>query len=253
MKNELCNDKVLIIGESCKDVFNYCDAKRLCPDIPVPALTVKYQKDNPGMAMNVYRNLKKYIPNCDIITNSDWEVITKTRYMDEKSNHMFIRVDSENTKEKFDINKFNKIKNNYKLIVISDYNKGFLSEKDIQNISSSNITVFIDTKKIIGKWAKNIDIIKINNYEYNNSLNYINKNAWLKEKIIHTVGEDGCYYKGIHFPVKKAEIKDSSGAGDTFFAGLIIEYLNTNDMTKSIKFANKCASKVVQEKGVTTL
>ena len=61
MKHKLCNDKVLIIGESCKDVFNYCDAKRLCPDIPVPALTVKYQKDNPGMAKDMILINNHYI------------------------------------------------------------------------------------------------------------------------------------------------------------------------------------------------
>ena len=46
--------KVLVIGESCRDVFIYCDALRLCPDVPVPVLNIKNEVDNPGMAKNVY-------------------------------------------------------------------------------------------------------------------------------------------------------------------------------------------------------
>ena len=30
--------RVLVVGESCKDVFVYCDAMRLAPDVPVPVL-----------------------------------------------------------------------------------------------------------------------------------------------------------------------------------------------------------------------
>ena len=32
------NTDILVIGESCRDVFIYCDANRLCPDVPVPVL-----------------------------------------------------------------------------------------------------------------------------------------------------------------------------------------------------------------------
>ena len=44
------NKDILIIGESCRDIFVYCDCTRLCPDIPVPALKVLHQKENEGMA-----------------------------------------------------------------------------------------------------------------------------------------------------------------------------------------------------------
>ena len=35
--------KILVIGDSSRDVFVYCDALRLCPDVPVPVLNVKDQ------------------------------------------------------------------------------------------------------------------------------------------------------------------------------------------------------------------
>lgn len=44
-----------------------------------------------------------------------------------------------------------------------------------------------------------------------------------------------------------------SGAGDSFLAGLVIEYAKNEDIRASIEFANKCASKVVSQKGVSVI
>lgn len=241
--------KILIIGESCKDVFVYCSTNRLAPDIPVPVLNILYHTENEGMAKNVQRNVKKIFNNCDILTNNNWETITKTRYMHLDSNHMFIRVDSDHSKiSKIDLNN---IDFNYDLIAISDYNKGFLNEKDIEYICNRHQNVFLDTKKKINDWALKAKIIKINNYEYNQSKSFMSKE--ILNKTIRTNGPEGCYFQNKQYPVNKIEVKDSSGAGDTFFAGLISSYIDTNNIEESINFANSCASKVVQEKGVTTI
>lgn len=241
--------KILIIGESCKDIFVYCSSNRLAPDIPVPILNILYQTENPGMAKNVQRNVDKIFNHCDILTNDNWESITKTRYMHLDSNHMFIRVDSDHSKiSKINLNDINF---NYDLIAISDYNKGFLDEKDIEYICSKHQNVFLDTKKKINNWASKAKIIKINNYEYNQSKDFMSKE--LLNKTIRTNGPEGCFFQDEQYPVNKIQVKDSSGAGDTFFAGLIATYVKTNNIKESIKFANTCASKVVQEKGVTTI
>jgi bifunctional ADP-heptose synthase (sugar kinase/adenylyltransferase) len=240
--------KILVIGESCRDVFVYCNADRLCPDVPVPVLNVIDQTENPGMAKNVQRNIKSLMGECDLITNFNWYNITKTRYVHKKSNHTFIRVDSPH-----DIGniKLEEINLDYDIVVISDYNKGFLKESDIEYICSKHDCVFLDTKKILGTWAEKAKFIKINDYEYNNSKNFLNEN--LSSKIIHTDGANGANYKSVNYPVKRVEVKDSSGAGDAFMSALVSEYHKTKDIIKSIKFANKCASKVVTEVGVTTI
>ena len=49
--------KILVIGDSCRDIFVYCDVDRLCPDLPVPILNVVDQTENGGMAKNVQRNI----------------------------------------------------------------------------------------------------------------------------------------------------------------------------------------------------
>ena len=239
---------ILVIGDSCLDIFVYCDANRLCPDVPVPVLNYCYQTENPGMAKNVQRNIESLGISCDIVTNSNWHEMKKVRYVHKDSNHYFFRLDSEPSIEKIDINNINL---DYKMIVISDYNKGFLSEEDIENICLSHDCVFIDTKKVIDSWIDGAKIIKINNKEYNASKNYIDKK--LRDKVVRTMGASGAEYKSIIYPVIKSEVRDVSGAGDSFMAGLCFKFLKTEDIIDSIKFANQCASEVVKFRGVTTI
>lgn len=240
-------NKILIVGESCRDIFVYCNALRLCPDAPVPVLNVVNQTENGGMAKNVQRNIDKYV-ECDLITNENWYGITKTRYVHDSTNHMFFRVDSQDSISRIDLSKLDL---NYDIVVISDYNKGFLTEEDIEYISRNHDNVFIDTKKNLGPWIKNCRYIKINDFEFKNSVNFITDE--FSSKIIHTMGGDGCEFNGIRYKVDRVEVKDTSGAGDSFMAGLVIEYLKSRDIEKSIIFANKCASEVVKHRGVTII
>jgi len=240
--------KILVIGESCQDIFVYCNASRLCPDIPVPVLNEKYRTDNPGMAANVHRNIHALGVTSDIITNDNWGVITKKRYVHEESNHMFFRADSVDEIERIDLSV---ISYDYDLIVISDYDKGFLTEADIKIICSNHNNVFIDSKKILGTWVHDARYIKINHTEYQRSKSYIDKTMF--EKIIRTEGPRGCVYREVVYPVNKAEVKDVSGAGDSFLAALVVKFLENSDIIESIKFANKCASEIVTKRGVSTI
>ncbi len=240
--------KILVIGESCRDIFVYCDSRRLCPDIPVPVLSILNQTENPGMAKNVFRNIQSQIQDCDLFTNANWHQITKTRFVHENTNHMFFRVDSVDEIKRINLSQLDY---NYDIVVISDYNKGYLSEEDIETICRNHQNVFVDTKKILGEWIKEAAYIKVNDFEYRHSEKEIRKS--FRDKIIRTMGEDGCEFRGERFPVNKIEVKDSSGAGDTFMAGLVIKYFTTGDILESIRFANQCASKVVAQRGVTTL
>lgn len=241
--------RILVIGESCRDIFVYCHAERLAPDLPIPVLRVIEETSNPGMAANVERNIKAIYPSCELLTNDDWEKVTKTRYMHRNSNHAFIRVDTDHRIPRIAVRDLPL--HEYDLIAISDYNKGFLAEEDIQGICERHPNVFIDTKKILGSWAKDAKIIKINNYEYERSKDAITPE--LSEKIIVTRGEFGAEYQCKLYPVAKVDVKDSTGAGDSFFAALMVRYAETGDMDESIRFANECAAKVVTHKGVTLI
>ncbi len=242
--------KILVIGESCKDVFIYCNADRLAPDLPVPVLTIIEQKENPGMAANVEQNIKSLFPHVDLCTNDGWEKGTKTRYMHQSTNHIFIRVDTNNRIPRVAIQ--NVPLSQYDAIAISDYNKGFLTEEDIQYVCEHHNLVFIDTKKVLGDWVAKAKYIKINNKEYELSKPYIS--PAIQSKIIYTKGEQGAFFNRKNYPVhKKVEVRDLTGAGDTFFAALIVKYVETGDIEQSIVFANECAAEVVKHKGVTVI
>ena len=75
----------------------------------------------------------------------------------------------------------------------------------------------------------------------------------INDKLIITKSHEGCVYKNHLYPVEKVNIKDVSGAGDSFLSGLVCEYLRTSSIEKAIKFAQYCATIVVQKKGVCTI
>jgi bifunctional ADP-heptose synthase (sugar kinase/adenylyltransferase) len=240
--------KILIVGDSCLDVYSYCSASRLAPDKPVPVLEVLSRTETPGMAHNVFCNVESLGVFCDIVTNLNWQEVIKNRYVHSSSNHMFMRVDTAPTIERIDLSKLSL---DYETIIVSDYDKGFLLYDDIEYICSSHPQVILDTKKVLDTWAMNAKFIKINNYEFDRSKKFIEQN--MKSKIIQTMGGEGCFYNGKLYPVQKMDVIDVSGAGDSFMAALCVKYTQTSDIEQSIEFANQCASEVVKHRGTTII
>ena len=244
--------KFLVIGESCKDIFVYGETNRLCPEGPAPVFNPLFSTTNGGMARNVQKNIISMNVSCDIHTNNNWEDVKKTRYIDYNFNHLFLRVDEHDdtirrTKELETIDY-----SNYEAIIISDYNKSFLTENDIEYIGAQHKNVFLDTKKhLYNDWCSNIRYIKINNFEYERTKHTLSDNIY--EKLIVTLGAEGCLYRDETYPVPKVEMKDSSGAGDTFIAALVIKYLEANNIVDAIRHANLCATEVVQKRGAAIM
>jgi D-beta-D-heptose 7-phosphate kinase/D-beta-D-heptose 1-phosphate adenosyltransferase len=238
---------VLIIGESCKDVFHYGDTDRLCPEAPVPVFNSLESVENGGMARNVFSNVKAMGAEPTLKTNTNWELIVKTRFVDKRTNHMFLRLDENDvgygTADLSGID-FSE----YDAVIVSDYNKGFLSEEDLQHIAQAHPLTFLDTKKILGPWSTNYSFVKINNVEYKKSQHTIDDKA--RENLIITQGPKGCLYRDELYTVPLVEVKDTSGAGDTFISGLCVKYLTTGNPAEAIHYANQCATEVVQKKGV---
>lgn len=250
-------NKVLVIGDSCVDVFEYGNCQRICPEAPVPVLIPTDTKSNSGMASNVYENLRALGVDCDIITNDIKPI--KTRFIDETSNHMIVRVDRDDKVDPID---WNTLKNidfpSYDIVVISDYNKGFLNTEKIQYISRSHYVTVMDTKKHMGEWCNGIQCIKINEKEYQNNWEYLNHT--FINTVIVTRGKDDTvlnwhqkeYQK--FFPIKNEHpVRDLTGAGDTFLAGLVANYIESKDIGEAIKFANRCAAWAVTQKGVAVV
>jgi D-beta-D-heptose 7-phosphate kinase/D-beta-D-heptose 1-phosphate adenosyltransferase len=242
--------KVLVIGDSCTDVFVYGYCKRLCPEGPIPIFEPSRTITNMGMSGNVVANLKSLgAEKVELVTNK--EQITKTRYVEEKANHLIIRIDSnDKVSNSFDVKRVPF--NDYDAVIVSDYDKGFLSLADLKLISDSHPLTFIDTKKPLSTEMSGYTFIKINEVEWENCKGQEYEN-W-RDRLIITMSERGAMYDGITYPVNNdIEVRDLSGAGDTFIASLVVSYLKTLSIEVSIKYANECATKVVQKRGVVTL
>ena len=242
--------KILVIGDSCEDVFTYGHCKRLSPEAPVPVLNPTNTKTNYGMATNVFNNIVALGGVCDLYTNKDKPI--KTRYVEKKSNQTLLRVDEHDEIQFIDVDILMKTRyTEYDAIVISDYNKGYLSEDMIALISNRHPLVFLDSKKHLDSWCKNVSVIKINEKEYFDNL------EWLKNyqgKLVVTLGSHGTRFENVIYPLREQHpTRDLTGAGDTYLAALVVMYLKTDDIGKSIQFANKCASWVVTQKGVTII
>jgi bifunctional ADP-heptose synthase (sugar kinase/adenylyltransferase) len=256
MKELYKNINILVIGDSCTDVFKYGHVPRLAPEGPAPVFNPIQIKHNGGMALNVQENIEAIGAKVKLITQA--ENIIKTRYVDERTNSLLLRVDEEQKVSRINHNIAENIINNnydgdfYDAIIISDYCKGFLTEIDIDEISKRNSNVFLDTKKILGDWCSDCDFVKINHVEFDKTKHTIDK-LKLYNRLIITHSDKGCEYRGAMHPVERVNCKDMSGAGDTFISGLVCEWVRTNDIHKAINFAQECATKVVQKLGVCTI
>ena len=243
--------KVLVIGEQCDDIFIYGDTPRLSPEGPAPVFIPKREVYNGGMGMNVMANLSAL--NIDVEFHHQLSPITKTRHIHEPSNTLLLRIDEEQNIDNIG-DRLPKLDFwEYQMVVVSDYNKGFLTEEDIAYIGFKHPNTICDTKKKLGNWCKDLRFIKLNRSEYENNKDFIEQNDWILEKLIITLDKDGCMYGGTTYPTEQVEIMDISGAGDTFVAGFVKMFLDTEDIPKSIQFANRCSAQVVQRRGVTTI
>lgn len=244
--------KILLVGESCTDVFVYGKATRLSPEGPAPVFIPNRETENGGMSMNVEANLIAL--GCDVKLVTNGLNVIKKRFVDEASNTLLLRVDVNDDVDRVEDRALTDINYwDYDMVVISDYNKGFLTEEDIAYIAFKHPNVICDTKKQFGEWCKDLRFIKINRSEYENNEDYILKNDWILEKLIITLDKDGCRYMNKMYPTTKVDILDISGAGDTFVAGFVWEYIKSQSIEKSIGFGNLCASQVVQKRGVSVV
>ena len=230
--------KILLIGDNCTDIYQYGTVDRISPEAPVPVFVPKFTDSKPGMAGNVYANLTALGCTVDYRYN---DTSTKTRLIDDRSKQHIVRIDNDVKSNPISINELDVT--NFDAIVISDYNKGTVDYQLIEELIKTKIPVFVDTKKtdlerLQGAW------VKINELEYSK----------IKSEctgLIVTQGDKGAkvIHHDIYCSAPKVEVADVCGAGDTFLSALTYQYLNTNDIEKSINFAINASAVTVQHLG----
>ena len=235
--------KVLLIGDSCEDRYFYGDVKRLNPEAPVPILEYKRGVTSKGMVWNVRENLMSF--GVEVYLSTHPEEIIKTRYIDEKSNQQIMRYDEEPKIEPLSFDFPTEWNNLYDALVISDYDKGFLTTEKIFELSSRFVgPVFIDSKKTL---LPEDAYIKVNELEYEKI------ECGTIGNLIITKGGKGAEYQGKLYPAEKVNVFDVVGAGDTFLAALTYGYLKYGTIEKAIPLANKAAAVAVSHRGTYVL
>jgi len=239
--------QVLLIGDSCTDVYQYGTVDRISPEAPVPIFKHSHTETRPGMAENVKLNLESFGIKVTALLGPK---SIKTRIVDLRSRQHVLRVDDDATATPMVLDT-NIDLSQYHAVVFSDYNKGWVSYELIELVRQKfEGPIFIDTKKqdLARFWNC---YVKINEHEYNN--------RWsINNKLIVTLGNRGAVYKElekkeISFPSAPIEVVDVCGAGDTFLAAMVAEYLNNNNISDAIKFANNASAISVQHNGVYAL
>lgn len=231
--------KILLIGDACIDTYVYGTVDRISPEAPVPVFVPKREVVLDGMAGNVAKNLEAF--GCNV-TFLHGKASQKQRLIDERSKQQLLRIDVDAISDPiiFDT----EIPDIYDAVVISDYNKGTVSYKLIEELIALSIPIFIDTKKtdlerFQGAW------VKINELEYSKITSECTG-------LIVTRGAQGAsvIHHDVECSAPNVEVSDVTGAGDTFLAALTFGYLNTKHIKTAVEFAIQASAVTVQHVGV---
>ena len=224
--------RVLVIGDACIDEYRYGEIQRVNPESSAPLLTFTRTEERLGMAYNVAANLKSFGVTAHVRVPS--EMSRKIRYVDLRTQDHLLRVDHDVEPEPYTVEDAY----DYDAIVISDYEKGFVTDEVIHAIRAAfKGPIYMDTKKPnLGDFS-NI-YIKINERELFESTSMPDQ-----KMLIVTYGAKGAgYLKKLH-RAPATEVVDVCGAGDVFLAALVAKHLETQDVDTAIQFANEKAAK----------
>tara|TARA_Y100000310_G_C20517000_1_gene731680 strand:- start:108 stop:773 length:666 start_codon:yes stop_codon:yes gene_type:complete len=212
----------------------------------VPVFDLIRSEKRPGMALNVSKNLMALGNDVKMHTNS--EIVTKERFVDNKTMQHLLRIDTKNSEKikPIDYEILNEIDfSQFDGIVLSDYDKGFLTRESISYILGlvGELPVFADSKKDDLSCFDGC-FVKVNEQEYQKATRHP-KNS----ELIVTLGKNGAMWNNKRFEVKETGVFDVCGAGDTFLSAFVTGYLSTNNIEEAITFANYCASIAVSKFG----
>ncbi len=230
--------RILLIGDKCRDIYQYGTIDRLSPEAPVPVFVPTHKETRAGMAGNVLSNLEALGCEVNFLHGNESQ---KTRLIDSRSKQHIARIDNDVVSQPIEFE--TAIPKVYDAIVISDYNKGTISYDIIEEAIATKMPVFVDTKKtdlerMQGAW------VKINELEYSKIKSECSG-------LIVTRGSKGAdaVYHDYSSKAPKVEVVDVTGAGDTFLAALVYNYLHTKDIKRAMDFANQAAAVTVQHVG----
>ncbi len=241
--------RVLVVGDSCEDVYHYGTCERMSPEAPVPILRETKTEVRPGMSANVVENLKSFGIHTLHVTNK--RVLKKHRFVDDRFKQHLLRVDEGEgqVSDRVNMEDIKSLDAPIDAVIISDYDKGFLLPSDCQEITRyfKNKPVFVDSKKTDLSHYEDC-VLKINKKEHKNCTSIADSS-----EVIITLGSQGALYDNQIYNIEEVEVYDVCGAGDVFLSALAYRFMLTKSLHDAIIFANKCASYSVTKFGTHAL
>jgi len=291
--------RILVLGDLMLDRYIWGNVSRISPEAPVPVVEVQKSTSSLGGAGNVSRNLeslgasplpvgivgddeegawiKKHVgEGRGIFVDEKRPTTVKTRII--AQHQQVVRVDQER-KKAIAPEAAEKIfvlirKERCEGIVISDYNKGIITQNLMARVlpfaKANRIPVFVDPK--------------IENFMLYSPVTFISPNHMEAEKIVHHPcrsdaevekagreilakisslyliikrGEQGMSIfeqgkRAVHIPTNAREVFDVTGAGDTVIAAAALALLAGATIQEAAILANAAAGVVVAKIGTAT-
>ena len=298
------NQHALVIGDVMLDRYLMGEVSRISPEAPVPVVLLKSQQDRAGGAANVAANLallgiKTHIIGCvgkdneatilqnlmtqigietsAVMQSNQRPTIAKTRILG--GHQQMMRLDQENSANfteaettALQASIHAALSGAPKIVILSDYAKGLLSEAICQQIitecKAKNIPVLVDPKGRDYQKYAGATALTPNKKETaeacdvgTNSPDLLNKAAALKKQlhlqfIAVTRGEEGITLlddTSHHLPAIAKQVFDVSGAGDTVIATLAAGMMSGLTPLEALQLANIAAAVVVGKVGTVPI
>lgn len=298
--------KILVIGDLMLDRYWWGNVTRISPEAPVPVVHLQKNTIAVGGAANVAANIAGLgaIPILIGIVGNDEEAkslcdglkkaqvsdeylfysgnrptIVKTRVI--AHSQQIVRIDQEIVKnideeeQELVLVKILQLLDEVQVVVLSDYAKGFLTDKLLSKvISEANLKgklVLVDPKGKDYLKYKGATLLTPNKKEAAEACKIDDYDKdWIKiaadklidetslEAILITQGEDGMTLfkkagKSNHFHASAREIYDVTGAGDTVIATLAVSLGAGESLETASEIANIAAGLVVEQVGTTAI
>lgn len=297
--------KILVVGDVMLDEYIWGKVTRISPEAPIPVVHVQKENALPGGAANVANNirslggqvvlagvlgqdamaqrikllLRKEGVNTDLLLHDNSRpTITKTRVI--AHSQQVVRIDRESSGQVKArvlndlLERMQKWMKRVDAVIISDYNKGLLTEVFAQGVISlarqNRLIITGDPKPENIHKFKSVTLISPNQSEAEKAagLRITNQKTLIQagkrilqqlgcEAVLVTRGEAGMslFEQGghvSHIPTVAQEVYDVSGAGDTVISTLTLGLAAGGNFREAAVAANCAAGITVGEVGVAT-
>ncbi len=292
--------KIAVFGDIMIDSYWMGSTERISPESPVPVVNVNHTENRLGGAANVALNISKMnvdvtlcglvgidqnaadlIALCeenriatDFIAEASFPTIVKLRIISRQQH--IVRCDFEEKPQITEalkariITQAKKIIDQNDLIILSDYNKGFLTDPQtlIHYAKSQGKTVIIDPKGSDFSKYQGASLITPNTSEFEGVVGKCHDEATLfakaealrdqlqLEALLVTRSEKGMTLfeenkESVTFSAKAQDVFDVTGAGDTVIAMIATQLAKGTPLPEACKIANVAASIVVGKMGAS--